>query len=77
LGGRRFLRFVLLAGLVVLFVGAIAYSAASVRYSVLGEPQSELTLTKLSLTHLIERAKDGTFVAPAVREQENDKACSS
>jgi len=73
----RILRLLLIAACVVLFAGAIAYSLRSVRYSVYGKPETELTVTKLSLTHRIERRQDGKFSAPR-REQtdkRSDKAC--
>ena len=59
----RSFRLFLIIICVVLFGGAIVYSLLHVRYSVYGKLESELTVTRLSLTHEIERDKDGKFRA--------------
>ena len=57
-----------IAVLVILFAGVIGYSARSVRYPVDGTPTGEISVTELSLTHSVERGRDGKLVNPHARK---------
>jgi hypothetical protein len=59
---RRF--FLILIG-VILFVGLIAYSTANIRYPVDGKQKTEYFVTERSLTHRVERGKDGKLQTPS------------
>lgn len=61
---RQLARIMGITVLVILFSGIIAYSARLVRYPLDGKPTSEFTITKLSLTHEVERTPDGKFTNP-------------
>ena len=62
---KRGLRILLVVVLLGIFAGLIAYSVFRVRYWVPGGVKTELNVTLLSLTHGIERGKDGKLVVPA------------
>lgn len=59
----------------ILFVGLIVYSVEKVRYPVDGKPTSEVIVTERSLTHSIERNKDGSFKTPGAKGSGKGKAC--
>lgn len=61
---RQALRVACIIVLVVLCAGMIAYSARLVRYPLDGARANELTITKLSLTHEVERTSDGKLTNP-------------
>lgn len=58
------LRLLLIAALMVLFTSGILYSARSIRYPVDGKPTTEFQITKLSLTHEVERDARGKLADP-------------
>jgi hypothetical protein len=72
-------RAILIAICLVLFIGLIVYSAGKVRYSFMDKPARETTITEKSLTHEVERGKDGKLEEPAPEEQKEQpgkgKAC--
>lgn len=51
----------LIAALVLLFAGAIVYSVLRVGFQLEGRKQTEGDITELSLTHRVERDKDGNL----------------
>jgi len=62
--GSRGSRLLLIAALLILFSGGILYSIRAIRYVVDGEPTTELQVTKLSLTHEVDRGIDGKLINP-------------
>ncbi len=78
-------RFILIAVLFIIFIGFIVFSTLSVSYTVSDEndlslpPQTlnEYNVTELSLTHSIERDKDGKLIMPANDSSDSgdDRAC--
>ena len=62
--GSRGSRLLLIAALLILFSGGILYSIRAIRYAVDGEPTTELQVTKLSLTHEVDRGIDGKLINP-------------
>ena len=72
-------RIILITICLMLFVGLIAYSAAKVRYSVMGKPARETTVTEKSQTRGVERGRDGKLEEPTTEKQKeqpgNGKAC--
>ena len=60
----QWFRLCLIVGLSALFVGSAVYSMRAVGYSVGGKPTGELEVTRLSLTHEVERGADGRLTNP-------------
>jgi len=67
-GARRAARPLGILVLVILCGGAITYSVRSVRYRVDEAPVSEFVVTKLSLTHSVERDSSGALTNPYVQK---------
>jgi len=59
---QKLKRPLLLAVLFLIFAGLIVFSTLAIRYPVSGTPKSEFAVTELSLTHGVERARDGKLV---------------
>lgn len=69
---RRSARPLALIILAVVFAGLILYSAVFIRITAGKPPKTEFIVTELSLSHKIERDKDGKLRVPA-EEPDADK----